>query len=151
MPSTPLLESTNNVAPQQPTTYLTIGMVNSFRLPDLHTICSWKATLNPHYHDVAQASSDWALSYVRRIPEFQDKLDTLKRTSPELLAAYSYPHASAAKLRMCCDFVNILFVIDEVTDVQSGQGAAHSAAALLNAMRLNDLQDESAIAHLTRE
>ena len=126
-------------------------MVNSYLLPNLHALCSWKAVLNPHYDEVAQASSDWVLAYVDRIPAIQDKVDALKRSSSELLAAYGYPRASAAKLRICCDFLNILFIVDEVTDSQSGQDAAFSAAVLLNAMRLDGLLDDSALAHVTRE
>ena len=124
---------------------------SSYRLPDLHAMCSWKAAVNPHFEDVAPDSSDWVLSYVYRIPELQHRAEVFKRTSSELLAAYTFPYANAEQLRMCCDFINLLFVIDEVTDVQSGKDAASSRAVVLNAMRGDGLYNDSALSQMTKE
>ena len=92
----------------------------SYRLPDLRSVCPWEVVLNPHYEDVATASSEWTYSYIGRMPELRDKIEVLSRSFGELLAAYTFPHASADTLRICCDFNNLLFVIDEFTDDQSG-------------------------------
>ena len=123
----------------------------SYRLPDLHSHCSWKSAVNPHYDEVAPASSDWTLSYVYRIPELQHRAETFRRTSSELLAAYTFPHANAEQLRMCCDFVNLLFVIDEITDAQSGKDAAASRAIVLSAMHGDGSYDDSALSRMTQE
>lgn len=47
----------------------------------------------------------------------------LEKAGGGLLAAYVYPYASYEKFRLSCDLMNVLFVMDEISDDQSGEDA----------------------------
>lgn len=73
--------------------------------------------------------------------------------SNELLASLTYPQAGYDTFRTCCDFLNLLFVIDEISDDQSGEGARLTGKVFLNAIRDSECTDgsESVLAKMTRE
>ena len=120
----------------------------TYVLPDLAAICKWKATFNPHHDEVANPSSQWVLSF----GVFQGtKIVFFREGGSELLCSYVYPYVDAEKLRTACDFVNLLFVVDEVSDDQNGKDARHTGEVFLNAMRYPDWDDGSALAKMTRE
>ena len=92
-----------------------------YSLPDLLTICSFPWSSNPHYARCRAESSAW-------IEGFNFFIDPRKRyhfkqSDAERLCAYAYPFADYEALRMCCDFVNLLLVLDEVSDEQTGDEA----------------------------
>lgn len=68
----------------------------------------------------------------------------------ELLAAYTFPYASIEDLRIACDFSNVLFVIDEVTDIQSGEDAIRTGNVVLSAMK-NENCDATPVVQLVKE
>ena len=69
----------------------------------------------------------------------------------ELLVSHTYPYAPFEQFRTCCDFVNLLFVVDEVSDEQDGYNARVTGEIFLNSMRYPDWDDGSALAKMTRE
>ena len=69
----------------------------------------------------------------------------------ELLVSHAYCFAEYHEFRTICDFVNLLFVVDEVSDDQDGKGARRTGEVFLNAMRYPDWDDGSALAKMTRE
>lgn len=73
--------------------------------------------------------------------------------SNELLASHTYPQANYDTFRTCCDFINLLFVIDEISDDQSGEGAKLTGKVFLNAIRDSECTDgsESVMAKMARE
>ncbi len=75
----------------------------------IHIISPWKTSSNPHYAEAAAASSAWGSAS-------QEKLDIFERTGGALLAAYSHSTADVEGLRTACDFINLLYAIDELTD-----------------------------------
>lgn len=123
----------------------------SYRLPDLHQLCPWRASFNPHYEEAATASSKWVLSYVYNAVESGEKLEFFERGGSELLCAYAYPYAAPEELRTCCDFVNLLFTIDEVSDRQDGKDAKFTAATVLNTMRDDSYDDGTVLCRMTKE
>ena len=119
-----------------------------FVLPDLLSMCPFSGSENPHYAKAAPESSAWVNSY--------DILTNKKRAyfvqgSNELLVAHTYPYADYEQFRTCCDFVNLLFVVDEVSDEQGGKDARHTGSILLNAMRDATWDDGSLLAQMTKE
>ena len=127
------------------------SLPSSYSLPDLHQLCPWKALLNPHYHVAAAASSDWVLHHLHNVVESGGKPQFWKEEYSELLCAYGYPYAEAEKLRTCCDFINLLFAIDEVSDHQGGKDAKSTAATVLNAMKDEAYDDGTVLCKMAKE
>lgn len=69
----------------------------------------------------------------------------------KLLASYMYPYASYNAFRTCCDFINLLFAIDEISDDQSGKDARATGEIYLNTMRDSEWTDGSVLARMTQE
>ncbi|KAI0635720.1 terpenoid synthase [Trametes polyzona] len=119
-----------------------------FILPDLLSLCPFEDATNPHYVQCAEESSAWVKSY----NIFSErKLAFLMQGSSELLVSHAYPYAPYEQFRACCDFVNLLFVVDEVSDDQTGKDARRTGEVFLNTMRYPDWDDGSALAKMTRE
>lgn len=120
----------------------------TYRLPDLHSICHWKASFNPHYDEARAASSAWVLSYNVFTGK---KLEFFKQGGSELLCAWAYPYAGVEQLRTACDFVNLLFTIDEISDEQSGKDAVDTGLIVLNTMKDDKYDDGSVLCKMTKE
>ncbi len=119
-----------------------------FTLPDLLAVCPFEGSTNPHYTKVGAESRAW----INSNHVFQGrKLALFNKAVIELLASHAYPQAGSDQFRTCCDFVNLLFVIDELSDDQDGKGARHTGEVFLSAMRYADWDDGSALAKMTRE
>ena len=116
--------------------------------PDLHAICPLVGSTSPHYERAAEESRAWVNGYNL----FKgSKLVFFLQGSNELLVSHTYPYAPFAEFRTCCDFVNLLFVVDETSDDQDGIGARATGEVFLNAMRYPGWDDGSALAKMTRE
>ncbi|KAI9060972.1 terpenoid synthase [Trametes sanguinea] len=119
-----------------------------FTLPDLLAVCPLVGSTNPYYEQAAAESSAWVKSF-NILSE--RKLAFLLQGSSELLVSHAYPYAPYEQFRTCCDFVNLLFVVDEVSDDQNGKDARRTGEVFLNVMRYPDWDDGSALAQMTRE
>ncbi len=125
---------------------------NIYTLPDLHSMCPWRASLNPHHAAAAAASSAWVLSYdIFQLISDEKKHDFFIKRGSELLCAYAYPYAAQEMLRTACDFVNLLFTIDEVSDEQDGAGAQKTAQIVLCALSDESYDDDSVLCTMTKE
>lgn len=122
---------------------------NSFILPDLLTLSKpFKGSTNPHYRKAAAESRAWINSY----NIFTDrKRAFFIQGYNELLVSHTYPHAGHEEFRTICDFVNLLFVIDEISDDQNGADARRTGEVYLNAMQYPGWTDGSALAKMTAE
>lgn len=136
-------------------------------LPDLMKMCPWSSSTNPHLGTAGVYLSIYSLCFVLTQimcylgPEsaawvdsfgfFQNaKRSQFQDAAAELCAARTYPYASFEDFRTVCDFVNLLFVADETSDDQDGEGAAKTGDTFVRAMK-GELSDGSAIVRLTRE
>ncbi|KAH9035467.1 isoprenoid synthase domain-containing protein [Lactarius deliciosus] len=122
---------------------------NSFYLPDLLVLSKpFKGSTNPHYRKAAAESRSWVNSY----NIFTDrKRAFFIQGYNELLVSHTYPHAGYEEFRTICDFVNLLFVVDEVSDDQNGADARRTGEVYLNAMKYPGWTDGSALAKMTGE
>ena len=119
-----------------------------FTLPDLLAVCPFQGSTNPHYEKAASESRAW----VNRYHLFEGKkLASFLSGSNELLVSHTYPYAGYDQLRTCCDFVNLLFVVDEVSDEQNGTDARSTGRVYLQAMRDPDWDDGSKLSKMTKE
>ena len=120
----------------------------SFVLPDLHSVTPFKGSFNPHYIEASAESSEWINSY--RVLSDKKRAFFLQGGS-ELLCAHAYPYADYEQFRTTCDFVNLLFVVDEVSDEQNGTDARSTGRVYLQAMRDPDWDDGSKLSKMTKE
>ena len=103
-------------------------------LPDLATDCTFKWSVNPHYERARDESCAWIESF----KVFTDRKGALfKIYNSELLAALTYPYAGFEELRTCCDFINLLFVFDEISDELNGVEARVLGIVVLKALNGN--------------
>jgi hypothetical protein len=117
-------------------------------LPDLHSMCPLKDATNPHHKPAAAESRAWINSF----KVFSDeKRAEFIAGSNELLVSHAYPFASYERFRVCCDFINTLFVVDEISDVQNGEDALSTGMIYLNVLKDSSWDDGSKLAQITRE
>ncbi len=123
----------------------------SFYLPDLLSLSKpfkGSESTNPHYAKAAPESQAWVESY----NIFTDRKRVLFIQSYfELLVSHTCPHAGHEEFRTFCDFVNLIFVIDEVSDDQNGADARETGQVYLNALRYPGWTDGSPLARMTGE
>ena len=95
-------------------------MVASFVLPDLLSICPLEGSISQHHERAARESSAWVDSYNFFVDRKRMEFIT---GCNELLVSHAYPYADYEQFRTVCDFVNLLFTVDEISDDQDGKGA----------------------------
>lgn len=126
-------------------------MTTSIRLPDFHAISPWKTAFNPHYAEAAAASSAWVLGFnVFSGSASQEKLDIFERTGGALLAAYSNPTADVEGLRTACDFINLLYSIDELTDGQSAMETNKTAQTIIRSFQDDKYDDGTPLCRMSK-
>ena len=126
----------------------TVRMARKFVLPDLLSVCPIKGSTSPHYETAAAESRAWVNGFNMFHGE---KLTFFLTGSNELLVSHTYPYAEYEQFRTACDFVNLLFVVDEVSDDQNGKDARQTGMVYLNVMRDPTWDDGSKLAQMTRE
>lgn len=120
----------------------------SFVLPDLLSLCPFPARANPHFERASKESYEWLSGF----GVFKDrKRAFFIQGENELLCSYAYPYADYEQLRGCSDFVNLLFVLDETSDVQDGQNALKTGLTVYNAFSDPDFEDGSVICTMTKQ
>ena len=120
----------------------------SFVLPDLHAVTPFVGSFNPHYASASIESSEWFNSY--RVLSDRKRAFFLQGGS-ELLCAHAYPYADYERFRTTCDFVNLLFTVDEISDDQNEKGAHATGLTFYNAMRDLDFDDGTTLCKMTKE
>ena len=111
-------------------------------------MCPLKDATNPHHKSAAAESRAWINSF----KVFNDeKRAEFIAGSNELLVSHAYPFAPYERFRVCCDFINTLFVVDEISDVQNGEDALSTGMIYLNVLKDPSWDDGSKLARITRE
>jgi len=119
-----------------------------FILPDLLASCPFKDATNPYSKEASAESRAWINSY----DVFTDrKRAFFVQGSNELLCSHVYNYTGQHQLRIACDFVNLLFVTDEVSDDQNGMDARRTGQILVNALKHPEWDDGSKIARITKD
>lgn len=120
---------------------------SSFILPDLFSICTFAASVNPHYKDAGAESAAWIDKF--NVFAGQKRAFFVKSNS-ELLVAHAYPYAGYEEFRTVCDFMNILFVVDDLCDDLSGADARTTGYKFVHGMRDNTF-DDTVLSRITSE
>ncbi|KIK10094.1 hypothetical protein K443DRAFT_126876 [Laccaria amethystina LaAM-08-1] len=119
-----------------------------FVIPDLFACCPLQDATNPFYLEAAAESRAWINSY----DIFTDrKRAFFVQGANELLCSHVYAYAGYEQFRTTCDFVNLLFVLDEVSDDQNGKDARATGRIFVQAMQDTSWDDGSVLAKITKE
>lgn len=98
-------------------------------LPDTMVNWPWLRTINPHFEDVKAEADASFRDFKALSPESQkafDKCDFVR------LAALAYPNAPREHLRIGCDLLNLILLLDEYTDIENEETADIVLDALHN-------------------
>ncbi|PIL28258.1 terpene synthase [Ganoderma sinense ZZ0214-1] len=85
-------------------------------IPDMLASWPWQRKINPFYEEVSAESNAWVRSFS---PFTAKSQHSFERCDLGLLASLVFPDARRDQLRTANDLVNIFFVFDEYTDVES--------------------------------
>ncbi|KAI5835131.1 terpenoid synthase [Schizophyllum commune Tattone D] len=121
-----------------------------FILPDLESpVCAlFPRATNPHYGAVLDESREWFDSF----SFFPDKKRAyFQQCIFELLASHSFPYAEYSKFRVCCDWLNLVFAFDEVSDEQNGPDARKTTDVYIRAMRGLTVDEGDKLYQATKE
>jgi len=103
-----------------------------FILPDLVSDCHYPMRLNPDCYPVSRASEQWLLNGARLVEPRITKFMGLH--AGELTAA-CYPDGDAFHLRVCSDFMNWLFNMDDWLDEFDVDGTSGMHECCISALR----------------
>ncbi|EJD00897.1 terpenoid synthase [Fomitiporia mediterranea MF3/22] len=127
-------------------------------LPDLFALCpfTWSSP-SPYYSSKRRDSTEWILGYLGSLFPDDNELgmkqlrERMYASSAELLGSYVNPYADAEGLRISNDFHMILFVLDEITDVQDAESAAKTREVFVKALTGGCGDDESPVTSFTKD
>ena len=106
-------------------------------LPDLITPCPFTQGANSHFERASAESVKWVDGY-NIFPKTDSKRAYLIMSNGSLLASYVYPSASYEDFRVCCDFMNWLFHLDNISDGMMRKGTEELADTVMNALWFPD-------------
>lgn len=126
------------------------AIIRQFTLPDLFALSSaFPDATNPHWKRACAESRDWVNSY--RVFSDEERRAFFTQGQSELLCSHAYPYAGYEQFRTCCDFINLLFVLDEISDEQTADGAWATGRIFLQVLQDPEWDDGSKVAQMTRE
>lgn len=107
-----------------------------FVLPDLVSHCTYPLRVSPHSFPVSRASEKWLLSGAN----FTDPNRTAAFMGLKAgeLTAMCYPDADADRLRVCSDFMNFLFNLDDWSDEFDARGTYGLGDCVMKTLRHPD-------------
>ena len=86
----------------------------TYQIPDFIALCSYPLDINPHYPQTAVMSENWL--HAHGVHQNEAHRRAFQDCDFGLLVAYSYPDADEMRFRVLCDYFNILFAFDDLTD-----------------------------------
>ena len=100
--------------------------------PDLISPCPFPLRMNPHCKRASASSKKWLLSGCRLSKKKRAAFHGLKGG---LLTAMCYPRAPYTQMRVCCDFINYLFHLDNISDSMDNSGTVSTREVVIGTLR----------------
>ncbi|EIN07850.1 terpenoid synthase [Punctularia strigosozonata HHB-11173 SS5] len=117
-------------------------------LPDLVKPFDTRRSVNSFHSTVGLEASAWVNSF----NIFSGSRPTLfTEAKTELLAGYVCPSVGREEYRMCCDLLNLLLVIEELSARQGGLDARITGEVFFRSLNSPGWHDGSALAHVTKQ
>ncbi|KAG0706961.1 isoprenoid synthase domain-containing protein [Suillus ampliporus] len=102
-----------------------------FILPDLISHCDFKLRMNRHHKQATAESKRWLFRGDNLDQKSRKAIHGLKAGQ---LTSMCYPDAGFPQLRVCCDFMNYLFHLDNLSDDMDKTGTKVVADVVLNSL-----------------
>lgn len=105
-----------------------------FQIPDLHTKWPFPKRESPWQEEALKTCADWIENFTHNLfsPSTAQKF---RRMNVGYIASLAYPHHSKELLLSCCNFINMVFVVDDVTDVLDASQVRVIANICMDALR----------------
>ena len=101
-------------------------------LPDLVSHCTFDLLVNSFGKKIGAGSEAW----MNRLGNLScKKKRALHGLKCGLLTAMCYPDAPEHELRVCCDYLNYLFHLDNISDSMDGNGTVNTQEVVINSLR----------------
>ncbi len=110
----------------------TMNPPSYFFLPDLVSYCTYPLRINPNGKEQARASQEWLIDGGDLSPRKKKGIMQLKGGD---LTAACFPDADSPHLRVCCDYINYLFNLDDWLEELDVQGNSSVEDCCIAAMR----------------
>ncbi|THH13873.1 hypothetical protein EW146_g6385 [Bondarzewia mesenterica] len=101
-------------------------------IPDFISYCQYPVRSNPHGQGVASASENWLLAGAHLSAKKRHAFLGLKAGS---LAAMCYPDSDKDRLRVCADYMNYLFKLDDWSDEFDAEDIGSMQDCVMSALR----------------
>ncbi|KAI0676414.1 terpenoid synthase [Trametes maxima] len=116
--------------------------------PDLIARCPYPLRYNPHCEVASEESKQWLMSGCKLSKKKRDAFRGLKGGA---LTAMVYPLADYDAFRVCCDWINYLFHLDNICDEMDDRATVSTASEILGALRdPHGFRPSSAVGRLTQ-
>lgn len=116
-------------------------------LPDLISTCPFNSSLNLDYERARGESNAW----VDRFGALAGRKGAIFSVyNLELLISLAHPEAGYEELKTCCDWNNLFFVYDEISDQLGGEEVLRLADEFLKALD-GEFTRDSVISDMTKE
>ncbi|CAL1699466.1 unnamed protein product [Somion occarium] len=100
-------------------------------IPDLVSHCDFPLRCNPCEAQASLECKEWLFRGGKMSEKKKSAFHGLKAG---LLTSWCYPKASYNELRVCCDFMNWLFHLDNISDDMNDYGTSRTAVDIMNAL-----------------
>ncbi|KAJ8487526.1 hypothetical protein ONZ45_g9641 [Pleurotus djamor] len=121
---------------------------NKIILPDLVSHCDFKIRCNRYRKKASSESKQWLFRGDNLTGKKRDAYHGLKAG---LLTSMCYPNAGAIQLRVCCDFMNYLFHLDNLSDDMDNRGTKSTADVVLNALYNPEMRQTKRVGKMTKD
>ncbi|OSC97804.1 terpenoid synthase [Trametes coccinea BRFM310] len=116
--------------------------------PDLITDCPFPVCHNPHCETASAESKRWLITGCKLSKKKRNALHGLKGG---LLTSMCYPRADYDHFRVCCDWINYLFHLDDICDDMDDRTTVSTASEILGALRdPHSFRPSSAVGRMTQ-
>jgi len=100
-------------------------------LPDLVSHCDFEIHMNPNVKEASAQAKEWLFEHGKLSEHRKNAFRDLKAGE---LTSMCYPAADMERLRVCCDFMNYLFHVDDLSDDMDKVGTAGIGNEVMNTL-----------------
>ncbi|KAM6490009.1 Isoprenoid synthase domain containing protein [Amanita muscaria] len=108
-----------------------LGFGPSFIVPDIISHCTYPVRLNPHHEEQSQASLQWLAASLAKT----ENLSQYSKAKLGQLISLVHPNADALRLRICIDYMNYVFWLDDKLEDLDVEGNRRLEEYCMAAMR----------------
>ena len=118
-------------------------------IPDLVSHCDYPLRCNRHRKQATKECKQWLFRGGNLSERKRNAFHGLKAG---LLTSMCYPNAAYPQLRVCCDFMNWLFHLDNISDDMNDRGTSNTGIDIMNTLWCPETHNPaSRVAKMTRE